>query len=487
MKIRDLNRVLVVLCVLLYAESAQALSLWDDRVQFNGYLKAQFGAWLGDQYEYGMGGNDLDMVRGTLQLETDVQVTDWAKLSCIFRGVKEVNYSAEVGVPEDFYDEADVREIYLDVDVGEDLHFRIGRQQVVWGEADYQLILDIINPVDMSWHFMLEPWEDLRIPNYMLHSFYHLPFLKSCIELVWIPGLDDREDRVNKLPPSGTAIGRWTPYPTNISMEMPIPIPVHENVNDDLPKRTLEDSNFGLRYMFSLGNFEFAIMDYYTFSYTPLPVLRGITVPTNPLELLIRGITINMDLEYPRVNMTGASMTVPWDWVGAVFRMDFAYYLDQPYTAKKLETMLGTPSMNYFTIAESDTIKYLLGVDRPTMITLLNRYTSFGFSAQFVQTILLDHRDNMVVTGYDYPIHEISTSLNFGVSTNYWHGNLIPSVGGMYDFEGAWLIQSSVEYKPDNHWRIDLKMNNIMGHSDYDGLGVYRGKDECLLEVSYQW
>jgi len=43
MKIRDLNRVLVVLCVLLYAESAQALSLWDDRVQFNGYLKAQFG------------------------------------------------------------------------------------------------------------------------------------------------------------------------------------------------------------------------------------------------------------------------------------------------------------------------------------------------------------------------------------------------------------------------------------------------------------
>lgn len=483
-------RVFLVLAVVLCAESVQALSLWDDRVRVNGYLKTQFGVWLEDQSPYGMGDNAINMLRGTLQIETDVKLTDWAKLYCVFRGVREASYEAEVGVPDGFYDEEDIREIFLDVDVGEDLHLRIGRQQVVWGEADYQLILDIINPVDMSWHFMLEPWEDLRIPNYMLHSFYRLPFLKSSLELIWIPGLDDREDRVNKLPPSVTAIGRWTPHPTNISMDLPIPIPLRQNINYKYPNRSLEDSNIGLRYMFSLGDFEFAIMDYYTFSYAPLPVLKPIALPNDLggiLDLLVNGITIDLDMEYPRLNVTGASMNYYWDWVGAVLRLDFAYYWDQPYTAKQLTDMMGTQSINYFTIEESDTIKYLVGVDRPSMIRWLNKTTSFMIMGQFIQTILLDHKDNMVVTGFDAPIDKIQTFLNFGVTTSYFHAKIAPTVGGMYDFTGGWLIQNSLEYKPDNNWRINLKSNHIWGHSDFDSVGLFRGKDEFILELIFQW
>jgi len=483
-------RVLVFATVLLAAGKAHGISLWEDRIRFNGVVKTQFGVWLEDQSRYGLGGNDVNMLRGTLQMEADVKLTDWANFSCIFRGVRELSYDAEVGVPDGFYDEEEFREFYLDADVTEDLHIRFGRQQAVWGEADYQLILDIINPVDMSWHFMLEPWEDLRIPNYMLRTFYRLSFLRSSLELIWVPGWDDPEDRVNKLPPALNAIGRWSPHPTNISMDLPLPIPLRENVRYQYPSRSIKDGNVGLRYMFSVGDFEFALMDYYTFSYNPLPVLRPIALPGDLgglLDLLANGLEIDLDMKYPRLNITGASANYYWDWAGAVLRLDFAYYWDHPYSAKEVTETLGSQSVNYFTISKSDTIKYMFGIDRPSMIRWLNPTTSITFTSQFIQTVLLDHKDNMVLTGYDAPIDPIQTFLNFGVTTNYLRARLFTTVGGMYDFTGGWLIQNSLEYKPDNNWRINLKSNHIWGHSDFDSVGLYRGKDEFILELIFQW
>ena len=124
------------------AAPAQALSLLDDRIRFNGYLKAQGGLWLEDQSKYGMKGNDISMLRVTLQMDTLVQITEWAEFYCIFRGVREPDkYDGEVGMPSGYYNEAEMREFYLDVDVGENIHLRIGRQQVVWGMG-YRLSMD---------------------------------------------------------------------------------------------------------------------------------------------------------------------------------------------------------------------------------------------------------------------------------------------------------------------------------------------------------
>jgi hypothetical protein len=63
-----------------------------------------------------------------------------------------------------------IREIYADVDFG-NLSLRIGRQQIVWGNAVNFRALDTNNPLDLSWHLQQEAgllgragFSELRIP-----------------------------------------------------------------------------------------------------------------------------------------------------------------------------------------------------------------------------------------------------------------------------------------------------------------------------------
>src|SRR5579863_501960 len=60
-----------------------------------------------------------------------------------------------------------VREAYLDFNwdmFGQNL-IRLGKQQTVWGKADFFRLQDIVNPVDFGQHFFIEPFEDTRIPQ----------------------------------------------------------------------------------------------------------------------------------------------------------------------------------------------------------------------------------------------------------------------------------------------------------------------------------
>ena len=74
-----------------------------------------------------------------------------------------------------------MREAYIDVTARAwPLRIRIGRQQVVWGEADLFRMLDRANPLDTSWHFGEEipppafGWDDLRIPLWMVRGWLAL-------------------------------------------------------------------------------------------------------------------------------------------------------------------------------------------------------------------------------------------------------------------------------------------------------------------------
>ncbi len=61
-----------------------------------------------------------------------------------------------------------LREAYIDGKLKDlPLTFRIGRQQVIWGESDQFRIMDIWNPLDITWHFQQETWDNIRIPLWM--------------------------------------------------------------------------------------------------------------------------------------------------------------------------------------------------------------------------------------------------------------------------------------------------------------------------------
>ena len=56
----------------------------------------------------------------------------------------------------------ELREFYLQAAIGEAL-LTIGKQQIVWGQADGLKVLDVVNPQDFR-QFILDEFSDSRIP-----------------------------------------------------------------------------------------------------------------------------------------------------------------------------------------------------------------------------------------------------------------------------------------------------------------------------------
>ena len=64
--------------------------------------------------------------------------------------------------------DAELREAYADFAIGR-TQLRVGKQQVVWGQADGLRVLDMINPLSYR-EFILGDFEDRRIPLWMVNA-----------------------------------------------------------------------------------------------------------------------------------------------------------------------------------------------------------------------------------------------------------------------------------------------------------------------------
>jgi hypothetical protein len=79
--------------------------------------------------------------------------------------------------------DTELREAYLDIYAGRDF-WRIGKQQVVWGQADGLRVLDAVNPLQFR-EFILGDFEDRRIPLWMVN--YERSIGDAVLQLLWIP------------------------------------------------------------------------------------------------------------------------------------------------------------------------------------------------------------------------------------------------------------------------------------------------------------
>ncbi|MBI3782543.1 MAG: hypothetical protein HY270_03980 [Deltaproteobacteria bacterium] len=85
-----------------------------------------------------------------------------------------------------------LREAYVDAKVKDyPVSLRIGRQQVIWGESDQFRIMDIWNPLDITWHFQQESWDNIRVPLWLAKGLWDIgqigPLSNSFLEVVYNP------------------------------------------------------------------------------------------------------------------------------------------------------------------------------------------------------------------------------------------------------------------------------------------------------------
>ncbi len=203
------------------------------------------------------------------------------------------------------------REAYLDFRwdfFGSNL-LRAGKQQVVWGKADFFRLQDIINPVDFGQHFFIEPFEDTRIPQLALwlqHRFGDVLGMQDVAgNVVW---------NFDEFNPVGLGIG-GTPWAVNFgdqkrafafdnglfdagicggSKTPGVCNPNHVNFGlyrEHVPDWRLRNSGIGMKWDFQLPHpsIRFALTDWWGIGQTPVFDLGQTMVlgdPTHPGQVV---------------------------------------------------------------------------------------------------------------------------------------------------------------------------------------------------------
>ncbi len=464
---------------------------------------------------HGQEAGSLSMFRSTLQLEGEWTPSEYVSVHAILRGVRslmiEADGYAQMPVPssstdpqvrrdaamkfvhENFYTEFDLREFYIDAYPTDWLSFRLGRQQVTWGETGQYRLLDVVNPSDNTWHFgPLESFEDTRIPLWIAKALIEFADLDQSLEIVWVPGLDRPEDMVTR---PLTFAGVWgLPYSNT-----PSPFIIDEKVFL-YPENSIEDTmRIGLRWKGNLTpSMTYSLVYYYTHQMSPpIPLYFDLirkadgSYDSNHMERLylgfprqhIAGFTVDFTLENP---------------IGAVVKLEAAVEPNRTYPqlsdTERKHVDPNNEQRYYFDNPQLMAVSYALVVMRPTMLEFLNPTQNITFVFQFIHTMVpgmtVEDEANLVeIPGFnDYKVRKWdSMKFVFAAFTNYLHGMLTPKVIAAYVYPDNGFVAASLAVRLGVHWRLNFTATDFFGADGYKGAGLFRDRDELNLSILCQF
>ncbi len=350
--------------------------------------------------------------------------------------------------------DVDLREAYADIFMGP-LSLRLGKQQVVWGKTDFFRLLDIINPLDYSWHFFFESFDDIRIPQIMGKALLALPNIGPFSDV-------SLEFDANPRDFNSTDLGRYG-----------MPWALAPNGFNLIPKFRPNDWQLGGRIQARLGGFSFTINDYYTFQ-------------QDPVFNLVKG-----GLTYPRMNIFGGAVDYYDNFTKSVLRLEAVYAHDKSmgvdFTNPKALEFLGKHPNG---VAKKDEIKYCIGIDRPTMIRILNPYSAFFLSGQLFMTHVLKHEDAITDDGVNTKKsgHGITTLM---ANTTYINGRLTPQIYWAWDVQSknSHVVGPSLAYLFSNYFNVKVGANLFWGSKTarYTYFGAYEDFDELYVKFQFNF
>jgi len=497
----------------------------EPKFRVNGFLQNQTGVFISRQanryneqglpLDHGGKFGKLSMFRNTLQLEADWTPWPVVSLHAIVRGVRSLKLSVDKDaqvphagyygnnqktidwVADHYYQELDLREFYLDVEASDHLSFRLGRQQVAWGETGSYRLLDVVNPIDSTWHFgPLESFEDQRIPLWMVKGLLWIPPLQGSLEVVWIPMLDRPEDTVTV---PLTFAGAWglPPVPAAELFEgddSVAPWKIRQKVFL-YPDRSIRNSRGGARWQGELGNFSYSLVYFYTHQLSP-------PIPLYTYAQYGAGQEgVDVYLGFPRQHVAGMSLETALPYpLGTNLKFEAAFEPNRTYTLHSAENSASkripylAPNGDFYSFFHSKKKKvfsYAVSFQQPLLLDFLNREQSIWFVFQFMHTWITDFdgAERIVeVPGYDGTLAKRhSFTLVGALFTNYLHGLLSPRIVGAYLPGNGGFLSAQLGVTLGDHWRFRLALNEFFGDNPYKGIGLFRDRDEVNITLKYQF
>jgi hypothetical protein len=445
------------------------------------------------------------------------------------------------------YDSTELRELYTTFSLGERTHFKLGKQQVVWGETDFFRAMDVIHGYDYRWRSFLElENEELRKPLILANVTIDVPELAGALQIVVRPGWDSGHDVGDTGPING---GRWAPVPwatTGVTSSLIGPENHHHNTGDE------NDVNYGFRWSGTFKQIGYSLNYWRGIANDGLvvrnPLLGGSTnfgrwegrgapgVPGIPSSLT--------ELIHPLIETYGFTFNGYSGLIDSVLRGELAFTPNKPYNTGQFTavdlvgflsggalpvllndttnpasptfdpvtgmTSFGTPASFVLQVpglgpvVEKDTLKIMLGVDKNlnwTMNTLGTSRPAF-WTMQLFDTWITnyDRHDNILENfGFGAARREHQTFLTNAFTFPYKYDTVTPGIAvgvdlGSFD---SFLIPS-LDLQYGDHWRVKFEadlffpthaQSNLPGAIDTDTrtLGTLHNRDQLVARITYQF
>lgn len=330
--------------------------------------------------------------------------------------------------------ELSLREFYADFSLGRTT-WRIGKQQVIWGQADGIKVLDVVNPQSYR-EFILDEFDDSRIPLWMGNV--NLPLGDNGnLQLLWIPDTSYHE-LADLTAPFAARSPRLVP-----------PLPITAVAGTDRPDDPLRDGDFGFQLSGFVGGWDLSLN--YLYHYLDTPVLPVRQLPSGQLL---------MAPEFRRSHLLGGTFSTVLGNV--TLRGELAYNTD---------TFQPVAELHNAAIAESPELSSVIGLDWLPKADIL-------VSAQWFNSYLPDHTAAMA---RDDSEQLVTLLYQQDFANAVWNFRAL----GLYSTnDGDSLLQLKLSYWVSSSLKVWLGADVFSGTRA--GLfGQYAAEDRMLLGFEY--
>ncbi len=329
-----------------------------------------------------------------------------------------------------------IMETYVDVGAG-DWDFRLGRQNIIWGEVVGGLFFaDVVSALDLR-EFIVQQNELIRIPQWAARAEYFKGDFHA--ELIWLPVMTVNE--------SGVPGAEFFSFP-------PPPPPGFGEIIEPDPdiSTSLDNSAGGLRASYLADGWDTSLFYYTSLDRRPA-YQRTITTGAMP--------TFIYTPVHERIHQAGA--TVAKDFGSVVFNAEVVYTKDRLFNVTTLSDLDG--------LVSQDVLQYIIG---------LNHVTSEDtrVNAQFFQLWFPDHDPGMIPD-------DLETGASIFISTRMIHPDIEPEFLWITSLsESDWLFRARLNWDFYEDWRAAFGVDVFQGPPT-GFFGQFDDSDRVYYEVRY--
>ena len=331
-----------------------------------------------------------------------------------------------------------IRELYWQAGF-ETSYWRIGKQQVVWGEADGIKLLDVVNPQSYR-EFILEEFDDSRIPLWMVNGEFQLSE-EGTLQVLWV-----LDTSTHELAPSSSPFAFTSPVLVPDSSAIPEGVSV--SLEDaESPETELENSDFGLRYTSFINNWDYSLN--YLYHYVDDAVISG----------SLKGSTLTLIGDYkPSHLLGGSASSVFGDWI---LRTEIAYETDRYH-----RTQTQVPGVD-----KADQLGFLVGLDYQGI-------TDYFISMQWFQSNVLGQTGDLVKKRQE-------NTVSLMVERSVFNETLLLKWLHLHSTDhGDGVLQPQLSYNLESDLDIFVSMDLFYGDDD----GLYGQFDEAdRISAGFEW